>query len=176
MPSKQKNKGKSGERELSKILSGIFNEYENFCRVIGSGQLFGGKNFSKKNEKNTYQKLAGKGDIVPPPGLENLSFECKWYAKSNFISLLKEDENKRLESWINQILVTNEGEYWFLCMKFNYEGWFVLVDPENLKDFLPKNISYFSWYCKNKNKTYLVYDLKNFFQEFKKLYSKNKKG
>lgn len=170
MSSKQKNKGKSGERELAKILSDIFNEYENFCRVIGSGQIFGGKNFSNKNDKNLYQKIAGKGDIVPPPGLEKLSFECKWHAKFNFPTLLKEEENKKLENWIDQILQINEGEYWFLCMKFNYAGWFVLVDPENLGDILPKDISYFVWYCKNKNKNYFVYDLRNFFQKFKILF------
>lgn len=172
MPNKSKIKGKSGERELSKILSKIFDE--KFGRVFGSGQFVGGKNIKRIEKINEIQYLSSRGDIISPEKYKNFIFECKWYDSFPWHKFLLNEKIPILENnngWINQIKLISENQKWFLCMKFNYQGWFVLIDKENheLSDDFFKDLSFIKWFSINHNKYYYIFELLTFFKKYKNI-------
>lgn len=174
MASKSKNKGKRGERELSKILSDIFHDFGNFGRVVGSGQRLGGKNWSRNKDRfNLYEIFSSRGDIIPPPSFEHFVFECKFYSGLNLHLLLKRDDNKRIISWIEQARTgITEDDIWFLCMKFNNQGWFLLLEEKNfskkysMEPFL--DLPHIFWKC------YYIFSLEDFFHVLKKNFLSDK--
>ncbi|MCS7316694.1 MAG: hypothetical protein NZZ41_00020 [Candidatus Dojkabacteria bacterium] len=172
MKNKSKTKGKNGERELVRILDEIFGE--KFGRVFGSGLLTGGKNQEKIEKLNEIQILSSTGDIIPPEKFKNFVFECKWYKDFQWFKLFKEKHFSLLENengWISQISKISNEKKWFLCMKFNHQGWFVLVDKENVnfdENFLT-DLTYLRWYSSKYDRFFYIFELKKFFEKYKEL-------
>ena len=77
MGNKNKNKGKSFERQICKILSDIFGL--NFQRIPNSGAFVGGSNIDRYDKLTEEQRLLADGDIIVPKELSHISMECKSY-------------------------------------------------------------------------------------------------
>jgi hypothetical protein len=170
MASPSKTKGKSGERELCKILEGIFNEP--FQRVFSSGAFVGGKNAFRRQTLSETVVRAAKGDIVPPDSMPKLVIECKSYRSFPWHQLVRTGEVKVLEGkegWIPQTLdAVDPGDIWFLCMKFNNIGWFVLFKPALLNEAAKAKGLQLEYIMPNVIvwKDYLVADLVDFFKTY----------
>jgi hypothetical protein len=131
MASKSKNKGKSFERDVCKILANIYND--NFVRVPNSGAFVGGINAVRKNHLTENQIIACKGDIIPPDDWRYFNCECKNYADFPFHHLLQDKSIPLLESWIDQTLdAHDDNDIDLIFMKFNRKGIY-LVFPQALK-------------------------------------------
>lgn len=177
MGSASKNKGKAGERELAKILSKIFDE--KFGRVFGSGAFLGGKNAHRRDEANSIQILSSRGDLIPPQSMPKLVLECKWYKAMPWHQFLGNEPIKILEyqakkseqpGWLQQCYNSvHNNEIWFLCMKFNNQGWFVLYEQElaNQATFQVQNR--IVWYSNIFKKYYEITKLEDFFQNNKQI-------
>jgi hypothetical protein len=159
MPSKAKSKGSSGEREIAQFLSELYQA--SFIRVPTSGAYVGGKNSFRKEFLSAGQILASKGDIIPPDHLPKLVIESKYYADFPFHLLLFKEPVLKLEEWIKQTIdCINPGDVWFLIIKINRRGHFVLFDAI-LKDQFELN-------------NYVLYNKKYVMTEFKDTFIKNK--
>ena len=125
MASASKNKGKSFEREVAKLLSKAFNE--NFERVPNSGAFVGGKNKSKRMKVDEDQERIFLGDIIPPKDWE-IVIECKNYKKldGGFEKVLH-DRNAKIEKWLTELTYDAEHRFHILFMKFNYIGTFFVL-------------------------------------------------
>ncbi len=86
MPSPQKAKGSSFEREIATFLTKTYNE--SFIRAPGSGAYVGGKNQSRKEFLHEGQIRSFKGDIVPGESFTKFNAECKSYADFPFHLLM----------------------------------------------------------------------------------------
>lgn len=125
MPSPQKAKGSSFEREVAQFLSELYGE--SFIRAPNSGAYVGGKNQSRKQFLHEGQIRSFKGDIVPGQSFTQLNCECKSYKDFPFHLVLSGD-CKVLDGWLEQLLsVADEGDLSILFMKFNRKGRFVVV-------------------------------------------------
>ncbi len=128
-------------------------------RVPNSGAFLGGKNISRERELENNQVKLFKGDIIVPEILKNVVFECKFYKNFSLRSCLKKNFSL-LETWINQIETTiNSEELWFLCIKNNNQGWFIVFDIKYQNDFKLEN---YLKYISNNNKCYILCDMKDF--------------
>ena len=167
MPSPSKDKGKRGERELANILSNIFGE--KFGRVFTSGAFYGGKNAKRLENPNKFQMVSSRGDIIPSESTSHIIFECKWYKETPWGNIILSNKNAKLESWIEQtkILKKSPEEIWFLCMKFNRQGWYVLFDYEYHKKYQYALGNYIFWYSDNTKEAYLITDMIKFFEDNK---------
>lgn len=149
--SASKNKGKSGERELCKILEGIFGG--SFIRVPSSGAFVGGKNAVRKESLSEGQIRNSKADIITPDHMPKFVLESKFYADFPFHMFLTSQDVPILDGWIEQQLdCVDEGDFWMVCFKINRKGWFGCIEHTN--EFkLNHHIRY---------KTYSVFNLKEF--------------
>ena len=132
MPSKQKIKGSSWEREVSKYLTELLGVP--FSRSPGSGAYIGGtNNFRKKNlTENTVRVY--KGDIIPGDGYEHLNFEAKSYKELAFHQLFQSGPVKQLETWINQCAsVADADDLSIILIKITRKGDYILI--ENRENF-----------------------------------------
>jgi hypothetical protein len=128
MPSPQKAKGSSFEREIAKFLSELYGE--SFIRAPGSGAYVGGTNQSRKQFLHEGQIRSFKGDIVPGQSFSKFNAECKSYKDFPF-HLLLTGENKQFDQWIAQMMeVSDQDDFNILFMKFNRIGKFVAVQPK----------------------------------------------
>lgn len=128
MPSPQKQKGSSFEREVAQSLSKLYGE--SFIRAPGSGAYVGGKNQSRKEVLHEGQIRSFKGDIVPGQSFTKFNIECKFYADFPFHQVLS-GECKQLDSWLEQLMTVAEIEdVNILFMKFNRKGKFVAVQTK----------------------------------------------
>lgn len=128
MPSPQKAKGSSFEREVANYLSAAYNE--SFIRAPGSGAYVGGKNQSRKDFLHEGQIRSFKGDIVPGETFVNFNAECKSYQDFPF-HLLMTGECKVIDGWIKQLMdVAEKDDCNILFMKFNRKGKFVAVESK----------------------------------------------
>lgn len=126
--SRSKNKGSGGERELCKILTGIFNGP--FIRSANSGAFVGGKNAARKAALSENQVRGQKADIIPPDFMPRLVVEGKFYKEFRFHQLMQPGPCPQLDAWIGQTLdAVDPGDLWLVCFKINLRGWFVAV-PE----------------------------------------------
>lgn len=128
MPSPQKQKGSSFEREIAQFLSKTYNE--SFIRAPGSGAYVGGKNQSRKQFLHEGQIRSFKGDIVPGQSFKNFNAECKSYKDFPFHLVLAGD-CKILNGWIDQMMdVADTNDLNILFMKFNRKGKFVCIQSK----------------------------------------------
>lgn len=152
--SASKNKGKSGERELCKILEGYFGG--SFIRVHNSGAFVGGKNASRKETLSKNQIRNAKADIVTPDHMPKFVLESKFYADFPFHMFLTNDNVPLLDGWIAQQLeCVDTDDFWMVCFKINRKGWFGCIEYSS--DFKYKtHIRY---------KSYAVFNLKEFLED-----------
>ena len=128
MPSPQKAKGSSFEREIAIFLTKTYNE--SFIRAPGSGAYVGGKNQSRKEFLHEGQVRSFKGDIVPGQSFTKFNAECKSYADFPF-HLLMTGECKVIDGWVKQLMdVAETDDCSILFMKFNRKGKFVAVESK----------------------------------------------
>lgn len=152
--SSSKNKGKSGERDVCKTLGEIFNG--TFIRVPNSGAYVGGQNASRKQILHDNQIWLAKGDVIPPPFMKKFVVECKFYKDFAFHSLVRENV-PALDGWIQQTIdCVDPGDFWFLCIKINRRGSFVVFDVEHKDHFVLGNYT--------KYKTFIFTDMDTFFK------------
>lgn len=162
MPSPQKQKGSSFEREVAKFLSGLYNE--SFIRAPGSGAYVGGKNQSRKETLHEGQVRSFKGDIVPGQSFIHLNTECKNYADFPFHLVLTGD-CKVLNKWLEQLLtVAEKDDLNILFMKFDRKGKFVCV-PSNMTWITDQ----FLYYTSKDQGDWLIIEFDHFFKHNKDL-------
>lgn len=157
MPSPQKQKGSSFEREIATFLSKKYNE--SFIRAPGSGAYVGGKNQSRTQILHEGQVRSFKGDIVPGQSFPKFNAECKSYADFPFHLVLTGD-CKVLDTWIGQMMdVADTDDFNILFMKFNRKGKFVCV-PSNLTWITDQ----FIYYTSKKHGDWLIIEFEHFFK------------
>ena len=165
MPSPQKQKGSSFEREVAVFLSGLYNE--SFIRAPGSGAYVGGKNQVRTQILHEGQIRSFKGDIVPGQSFPKFNAECKSYADFPF-HLVLAGECKVLDGWLQQMMdVADPDDFNILFMKFNRKGRFVVVQSKHtwITD-------QFMYYTSSKLGDWLVIDFDHFFKLNKDLVKK----
>ena len=157
MPSPQKAKGNSFEREVATYLSQTYNE--SFIRAPGSGAYVGGKNQSRKEFLHEGQIRSFKGDIVPGLSFPRFNAECKSYADFPFHQVLA-GSCKVLDGWLDQMMdVSEEKDVNILFMKFNRKGKFVAV--QTTMTWVTDN---FLYYTSHKHKDWLIIEFDHFFK------------
>ena len=166
MPSPQKQKGNSFEREVAIHLSNLYNE--SFIRAPGSGAYVGGKNTNRMQVLHEGQIRSFKGDIVPGQSFTRMNAECKSYADFPFHQVLA-GECKTLDGWIEQMMAVAEPkDVNILFMKFNRKGKFVCVQSS-----LTWVTDHFLYYTSKNYKDWLIMEYDNYFrlnQELLKAY------
>jgi hypothetical protein len=166
-----KYKGKAGERELAGILTKVFDE--KFGRVFGSGAFLGGKNAHRRKTANSIQVLSSRGDLIPPKSMPKLVLESKWYKSMPWHQFLNNQPIKILEhqtqkkeqpGWLQQCYDSVQSdEVWFLCMKFNNQGWFVLYEQELAQRANLLATNKIVWWSSTFSKFYEITNLETFF-------------
>lgn len=163
MPSPQKAKGSSFEREVATFLSSLYGE--SFIRAPGSGAYVGGKNQARKQVLHEGQVRSFKGDIVPGQSFPKFNAECKSYADFPF-HLVLTGECKVLEGWIEQMMEVSEpGDTNILFMKFNRKGRFVVV--QSSVTWITDN---FIYYTSLHHKDWLIIEFDHFFKHNKDIF------
>lgn len=158
---KSKSKGASGERELAKYLSEVFNG--SFIRSNNSGAYIGGSNKHRKSTLSENQITSLKGDLVPPDFMPNLVIEAKSYADFRFHQLLEPGPVPQLDEWIDQCLETIcDDDFWLVCFKITRIGWFVAVKQDFCENIVFDN---YALYKQGPYGTFYVTDLKTFFEK-----------
>ena len=167
MPSPQKQKGSSFEREIAQFLTKTYNE--SFIRAPGSGAYVGGKNQSRKQVLHEGQVRNFKGDIVPGQSFPLFNAECKSYKDFPFHLVLTGD-CKQLDAWLDQLMAVSEpDDLNILFMKFNRKGKFVCVQSK-----LTWVTDQFLYYTSKKHKDWLIIEFDHFWkhnQDLIKTYS-----
>lgn len=162
MPSPQKAKGSSFEREIAQLLTKTYNE--SFIRAPGSGAYVGGKNQSRKEILHEGQIRSFKGDIVPGQSFTKLNVECKNYADFPFHLVLAGD-CKQLDSWLEQMMdVAEVDDINVLFMKFNRKGRFVAVQTKHTWV-----TDQFMYYSSKKHGDWIIIELNHFLKNNKDL-------
>lgn len=118
---KNKNKGKSFEREIAALFSKVYGL--SFMRVPNSGAFVGGKNAERIAKLSANQTQLHKGDIIPPDEMPNLIIECKARKTFPFHKLFS--ECKELNEWIDQVETD-----WKACDKKGF--WMIIFKPDRL--------------------------------------------
>lgn len=165
MPSPQKQKGSSFEREVATFLSNLY--AESFIRAPGSGAYVGGKNQVRTQILHEGQIRSFKGDIVPGQSFPKFNAECKSYADFPFHLVLAGD-CKVLDGWLQQMMdVADPDDFNILFMKFNRKGRFVVVQSK-----YTWITDQFMYYTSAKLGDWLVIDFDHFFKLNKDLVKK----
>ncbi len=129
MPSPQKIKGNSWERDVAIYLSKLYNQ--SFIRAQGSGAYIGGSNSQRKEYLDEGKIRSFKGDIVPGESFPLLNIECKSYKDFPF-NLLYTGECKKLDEWLDQLLApADENDINILAMKFNRKGKYIAYESKH---------------------------------------------
>jgi hypothetical protein len=162
MPSPQKAKGSSFEREIATHLSKTYGE--SFIRAPGSGAYVGGKNQSRKDFLHEGQIRSFKGDIVPGQSFPMFNAECKSYADFPFHLVLTGD-CKVLNSWLDQLMaVAEQHDLNILFMKFNRKGRYVAVQTK-----LTWITDQFLYYTNKQSGDWLIIEFEHFWKHNKDL-------
>lgn len=157
MPSPQKQKGSSWERDVARYLSEIYNE--SFIRAPGSGAYVGGQNKARTQILHEGQIRSFKGDIVPGQSFPKFNAECKSYADFPF-HLVLTGHCKVLDAWLDQMMdVSEPDDMNILFMKFNRKGSFVCVQTN--KTWVTDQ---FLYYTSVKHKDWLIIEFEHFFK------------
>ena len=128
MPSRQKAKGNTFERDIAKHLSKVFGY--NFERVPTSGAITGGMNSHVLDRLSGSQKLLLEGDLIPPDEMYNMKIECKNHKSFSFSKLFT--DNKKMDDWIEQ--AKSDTKVWFLIFKINNRGSYVCCTDKLIFD------------------------------------------
>lgn len=170
MPSPQKQKGSSFEREVAVFLSNLYQE--SFIRAPGSGAYVGGKNQVRTQILHEGQIRSFKGDIVPGQSFPKFNAECKSYADFPFHLALGGD-CKVLDTWLQQMMdVADPDDFNILFMKFNRKGRFVCVQSK-----YTWVTDQFMYYTSTKLGDWILIDFDHFFKlnkDLVKVYSNAK--
>lgn len=162
MPSPQKAKGSSFEREVANFLSSTYGE--SFIRAPGSGAYVGGKNQSRTEFLHEGQIRSFKGDIVPGQSFPKFNAECKSYADFPF-HLVLTGNCKVLDGWLKQLMdVADDGDMNILFMKFNRKGKFVVVQSK-----YTWVTDQFTYYTSSTLGDWIIMDFDHFFRHNKDL-------
>lgn len=130
MPSKQKTKGSSFEREVAKDLSDRYGE--NFVRTIGSGAFTGGSNRFRKDVLTENQARHHKGDVTPPDSFFRMNMECKSYGDLLFHQIFQ-GKCPQLDTWISQVYdAADEGDVNVIAIKITRKGKFICIEDSPL--------------------------------------------
>lgn len=138
MPSKSKAKGSAWERSIAQHLTELYGEP--FLRTPSSGAFVGGINRHRVLTQQQHKNR--KGDVTAPDAWLHFNIEAKSYADFPFHQLVRGDEVRILDSWIEQLLFAAQpNDYNFIAMKFNRKGNYILTPKlKNLN--LSKGIEY----------------------------------
>jgi len=175
MASKSKTKGKSGEREVCKIFAEVFGG--SWMRTPTSGAFTGGKNLFRAKTLSESQLLNNTNDIVPPDEYKNCSLEVKSYSDFEFHHLYREDGNKTLNKWIDQVFesgIDMEKSFPMICMKFNRIGWFCCVWGNKLDEIDYNKLNHTKFVYDDN--VYYVFELNAFINTFKEELKEKFKG
>lgn len=175
MASKSKTKGKSGEREVCKIFAEVFGG--SWTRVFTSGAFTGGKNLFRAKTLSQSQLLNNTNDIVPPDEYKNCSLEVKSYSDFEFHHLYREDGNKTLNKWIDQVFesgIDMDKSFPMICMKFNRIGWFCCVWGDKLGEIDYNKLNHTKFVYDDN--VYYVFELNAFINTFKEELKEKFKG
>jgi hypothetical protein len=157
MPSPQKQKGSSFEREVANYLSELYSE--SFIRAPGSGAYIGGKNQNRTQILHEGQIRSFKGDIVPGQSFPKFNAECKSYADFPF-HLVLAGNCKVLDGWLDQMMEVSEpDDLNILFMKFNRKGKFVVVQSK-----LTWITDQFLYYTSSKHGDWVIIEFDHFFK------------
>jgi hypothetical protein len=160
MPTKGKTKGNSGELKIAKFLTSLFESQ--FMRVPNSGAALGGVNSSRRLLMSKETQRLFKGDIVPPGHLNRMVIESKFYATFPFEKLSRDSRIPQLDDWIEQASTSaDKDDMWFLVVRIDRKGSFVLFERRHLADFEVQNhaiyfdyvwLDFESFFARNKQK------------------------
>jgi hypothetical protein len=171
MPSPQKAKGASWEREISQFLTDRYGEH--FMRAPGSGAYVGGTNSVRKQVMHENTIRVFKGDIVPGESFSKLNIEAKSYKDFPFHQLFLNKTVKQLEDWIDQAMtVADPDDLTMLFLKFTRKGTFIVTQTRPLFMAPAGSIQYQS----EKYGTWIFSELNGFFElnsHHVKTYSQN---
>lgn len=161
MPSPQKNKGNSFERDIAKFLSNLYNE--SFIKTPGSGAYIGGTNNAKKDMLHEGQIRSFKGDIVPGESFKKFNAECKFYKEFQWHQLYS-GKCALLDKWISQLLEpSDEDDVNVIFMKFNRLGSFFVFEEKYLTEYEVMN--YTSYHHIETGSTWIIVELNSFFEK-----------
>ena len=77
-----------------------------------------------------------------------------------------QSKGKEQSGWLQQCYDSvGENEIWFLCMKFNNQGWFVLYEQDMAQTYNLDAGNKIVWYSKTFQKWYEITNLSCFFQK-----------
>lgn len=158
MPSRQKAKGSSFERDFAEHLSNVFGL--SFRRIPTSGAITGGKNEHVLKTISKEQSMSLEGDIMVPIELSHLKFECKFYKDFSFASLY--EENKQLDKWIEQSKIGSKNKEEIVVFKINRLGEY-LVLSKNFANKMKLPNHYMSY------KDSVVFKMGTFFEDNKEI-------
>ena len=169
MPSPQKTKGSSWEREIADFLTKTYGE--KFMRSPGSGAYVGGTNIFRKQQMQESTIRVFKGDIIPGESFPRLNVECKSYKDFAFHQLLQGNTVKQLEDWIDQCMTAADiNDLSIMFMKFSRKGSYIATPARPLFLSPPTSIQYQS---KNHG-VWIFAELNSFFdlnQQYIKIFS-----
>jgi Holliday junction resolvase len=132
MSNRNKEKGKSFERDVCDVLHSVFGL--NFQRVPNSGAFIGGKNVVRMDQMSDNQIQLMRGDIIPPKELPNLVIECK--ARKDFPFHLLFSDVKDVNDWIDQVEIDynkNMKGIYLVVFKVNNRGSYVIWNNDLFK-------------------------------------------
>jgi hypothetical protein len=159
MPNANKTAGNNFEREVCKILEGVFKL--SFQRVPNSGAFCGRSNAKRMTKMSDSQKLINRGDIIPPDELHNLAIECKKRKAFRFNMLFS--KSVELDDWIDQSSHMEKDCLVLTIFKSNLKGIFVChtikenLENSNFMRYIHKDKVYYietftdAWIIKNKS-------------------------
>ena len=138
MANRNKEKGKSFERDVCETFKSVFNL--NFQRIPNSGAFIGGSNSGRMENMSPNQIQLSMGDIICPKELSNLVIECK--TRKDFSFNLLFDRSRELEEWIDQVEVDFKKipkGIFLVIFKINNKGQFVVYDAGKFKLIVTSN-------------------------------------
>lgn len=166
MTNRNKEKGKSAERECAKILAEHFGG--SWTRTWGSGNFVGGANIWRAQKLSESQLLNNANDLVPPDEFSHVAVECKAYKDFEFHHLYRSEGNITLNKWIDQVEdsgISLEKDFPMICFKPNRKGWFICVWADKVSEFNFANLNYTVY--KKGDKRYVITDFIEFIQQNK---------
>lgn len=155
-----RDKGKSAERELCKILEAAFTG--SFIRSANSGAFVGGKNSFRKENLSANQIRGQKADIIPPDFMPKFVVESKFYKEFPYHQLIC-GSVPLLDGWVNQNLeCCDDNDFWMVAFKTNRKPWMAVISADHWKKIKAPNKL---WYNTARGTSCLVLSLETLLNE-----------